>query len=142
MSLYIDSSCFIKVLLVEPETPRVLGILKWEMEVVVSELSRIEALIQFQRRLYAKELSEVEFKVFLKFLADFIQIPPFVHRKLTRSLLEIAKNQVLGAKQLCKTLDRLHLAAMEELGVKRLLTNDLKQAKAARELGFEVIMPR
>jgi predicted nucleic acid-binding protein len=31
-----------------------------------------------------------------------------------------------------RSLDRLHLAAMEELGVRRLMTHDARQAEAAR----------
>ncbi len=42
----------------------------------------------------------------------------------------------------CRTLDRLHLAAMEDLQVRRLLTNDAIQAEAANELGFQVILPQ
>jgi predicted nucleic acid-binding protein len=40
-----------------------------------------------------------------------------------------------------RTLDRLHLAAMEELEVRRLMTNDAAQAAAAKALGWEVIVP-
>jgi hypothetical protein len=39
-------------------------------------------------------------------------------------------------------LDRLHLAVMKSLDVRRLLTNDHAQARAARALGFVVIVPR
>ena len=42
----------------------------------------------------------------------------------------------------CPTLDRLHLAAMEAFNLRRLLTNDDAQARAARVLGFTVIVPR
>jgi predicted nucleic acid-binding protein len=42
----------------------------------------------------------------------------------------------------CRSLDRLHLAAMEELGVSRLMTHDVRQARAAVEAGFEVVEPR
>jgi predicted nucleic acid-binding protein len=38
--------------------------------------------------------------------------------------------------------DRLHLAIIESLGLRRLLTNDDGQARAARGLGFEVTLPR
>jgi hypothetical protein len=38
-------------------------------------------------------------------------------------------------------LDRLHLAAMEVLKVSRLMTHDEGQAKAASEMGFEVVRP-
>ena len=42
----------------------------------------------------------------------------------------------------CRTLDRLHLAAMEALGLRRLLTNDEIQGRAAKARGFEVLLPR
>ena len=45
------------------------------------------------------------------------------------------------AKLHCRSLDRLHLAAMEELGIKRLMTHDFRQAEAAREMGIDVVMP-
>jgi uncharacterized protein with PIN domain len=41
----------------------------------------------------------------------------------------------------CRTLDRLHLAAMEELDVRRLMTTDAAEADGARALGFEVVHP-
>ena len=48
----------------------------------------------------------------------------------------------LPKRAYCATLDRLHLAAMQALGISRLLTNDAAQAKAARQLGFDVTLPR
>ena len=48
----------------------------------------------------------------------------------------------LGRSVHCRTLDRLHLAAMQALGVRRLLTNDDIQTRAATALGFEVLRPR
>jgi predicted nucleic acid-binding protein len=41
----------------------------------------------------------------------------------------------------CRVVDRLHLAAMEELKVSRLMTHDEGQAKAAIEAGFKVVHP-
>jgi hypothetical protein len=41
----------------------------------------------------------------------------------------------------CRSLDRVHLARMEELKVSRLMTHDEKQAKAATEAGFKVVRP-
>ena len=35
----------------------------------------------------------------------------------------------------------LHLAAMEERGLKRLMTHDVRQARAAVEAGLEVVHP-
>jgi hypothetical protein len=41
----------------------------------------------------------------------------------------------------CRTLDRLHLAIMASIGMRRLLTNNDAQARAARRLGFDVFLP-
>ena len=57
-------------------------------------------------------------------------------------LARIARQQVLSSAVYCRTADRLHLAAMEALGLRRLLTNDEQQATAARALGFGVLLPR
>ena len=40
-----------------------------------------------------------------------------------------------------RTLGLLHVAAMEGLGLERLLTNDGTQAAVASALGFEVVAP-
>jgi len=59
-------------------------------------------------------------------------------------VIEVAEAQVrpLVRAAYCRTLDRLHLATMETMGLRRLLTNDAVQAAAARALGFEVVTPR
>ncbi len=41
----------------------------------------------------------------------------------------------------CRSLDRLHLAAMEELNISRLMTLDQTQGRAARALGYKVTYP-
>lgn len=53
----------------------------------------------------------------------------------------VLSNKTNASSGHCLSLDRLHLAAMAELGVKRLMTHDGRQAEAARELGYEVEMP-
>jgi predicted nucleic acid-binding protein len=55
----------------------------------------------------------------------------------------VAFRQHRNARDLhCRTLDRLHLAAAEKFGLTRIMTRDAAQAKAAEELGFEVVSPR
>ncbi len=66
---------------------------------------------------------------------------PFEFRGVDVSVFQTAKRQINSASVYCRTLDRLHLAAMEDLRVRRLLTNDSIQAEAASELGFQVIFP-
>ena len=99
MSLYLDASCLLKVLFLEPETPRVMQLIAAEQQVVVST-------------------------------------PPAV--------IDVAEGHLrrLPREAHCPTLDRLHLAAMEALNLRRLLTNDDAQARAARALEFTVIVPR
>ena len=60
------------------------------------------------------------------------------------AVIEVAEEHLrrLPREAHCPTLDRLHLAAMEALDLRRLLTNDDAQARAAQALGFAVIVPR
>ena len=41
----------------------------------------------------------------------------------------------------CRTLDSLHLGAMEDLGIERLMTSDRALSVCAERLGLEVLMP-
>ena len=57
-------------------------------------------------------------------------------------LFQTALRQDREARRVhCRTLDRLHLAAMEELGLRRLMTTDTAQAAGGKALGFEVVSP-
>jgi hypothetical protein len=73
--------------------------------------------------------------------ASFQKTAPFEFRDLPGAVFQLAILQHVSAQWHCRTLDRLHLAAMKELGLRRLLTNDAKQAAAARALGYEVVSP-
>src|SRR5208283_2316156 len=67
---------------------------------------------------------------------------PFEFRPLSSSVFQTALRQRRKSRDLhCRSLDRLHLAAMEELRISRLMTLDEGQAKAALEAGFEVVRP-
>jgi hypothetical protein len=66
---------------------------------------------------------------------------PFEFRELAGAVFQLAIRQHVSGRWHCRTLDRLHLAAISELGLRRLLTNDGKQAAAARALGYEVVFP-
>jgi predicted nucleic acid-binding protein len=51
----------------------------------------------------------------------------------------MANEQIEAAPDVhCRTLGRLHLAAMRELGATILVTFDQQQARAARALGLSV----
>jgi hypothetical protein len=67
---------------------------------------------------------------------------PFQFRALAGSLFGTALRQDRAARRVhCRTLDRLHLAAVEALGLRRLMTNDVAEVAWARGLGVEVVFP-
>ncbi len=144
MSLYIDTSCLLKLLLAEPESARVDEIVKSEPKVVVSSLTRVEALVRFQARFNARLLTRSGVESVIAGFETLLKLPPFEVQRCPSTLMEDAENQLHPIIQstYCRTLDRLHLAAMTSFGLKRLLTNDDAQARAAKAIGLHVIMPR
>ena len=48
MSLYLDTSCLLKMLFPEPETRRVMQLVAVEEHVVISTLARLETLVNPQ----------------------------------------------------------------------------------------------
>jgi predicted nucleic acid-binding protein len=75
---------------------------------------------------------------------QILQEEPYELVPCPPSIIEVAETQVrpVVKSAYCRTLDRRHLASIQVLGVRRLLTNDETQARAARGLGFESILPR
>jgi predicted nucleic acid-binding protein len=74
-------------------------------------------------------------------LALMLASEPFVCRDLSGFVFKTAIHQHEKTTAHCRTLDRLHLAAMEEIGVRRLMTHDRRQAEAAVALGYKVVSP-
>jgi len=139
MSLYVDGSILIKLLRDEEDTPRVNEIARAEDEVVISTLARLEALIVIDAWV-AGGLSARAARQRRAALESMRGHPPFRFVPCRIAIFEIAEAQLPSAY--CPTLDRLHLAVMQDQGLRRIFTNDGQQAFAARALGFEVIMPR
>ena len=142
MSLYLDTSCLLKLVLVEPESARVRQLLQAEPQVIISTLAELEAEQYLWSHLLGGGLRRREHAQLSELLAGLRGGAPFVHKTPPHDLAQISRRQILSSRAYCRTLDRLHLAAMEALGVSRLLTNDDQQAAAARALGFGVVLPR
>jgi predicted nucleic acid-binding protein len=78
----------------------------------------------------------------MKALDELAETAPFRFVDLAGSVFSTAIRQDWAAGSLhVRVMDRLHLAAMEELKVRRLMTNDASQAAAAQALGWDVIVP-
>jgi predicted nucleic acid-binding protein len=142
MSLYLDTSCLLKLVFIEPDSGRVHELVQAEPQVLVSTLAELEAEQHLWAQLLGGSLSKRDYAGLRGCLAGFRGHAPFVHKTATHDLMQLARVQIGRAPAYCRTLDRLHLAAMEALGVDRLLTNDAAQAAAARALGFGVVLPR
>lgn len=141
MSLYLDTSCWLKLVLREPESERVRSLALSESRLVVSALTRLEARQTLLAMLLGGEITRAQHRRLEIVLNEMLAISPFDLVRFPPDALEQAEQQLSRAAY-CRTLDRLHLAVMESLGLRRLLTNDDQQATGARALGFEVILPR
>lgn len=139
---YLDTSAMLKLLWPEPESDAVLEHVAREDVVVVSELAELETEVQLRAAWLAGRYREAAWRRFRAKAAEFRETEPFAFRPLPGSLFQTALRQHhASGRVLCRTLDRLHLAAMEELDVNRLMTHYTTQAQAARALGFDVLMP-
>jgi predicted nucleic acid-binding protein len=138
---YIDSSSLLKTLWEEPESQAVRQAIARQDEVLISTLAELETEVQLRAKWLAGAISKVRYNAYRSRLTAFRRMAPFVFAELPGDVFRRAIQPLLSCKQHCRSLDCLHLAAMKELNQQRLLTNDVRQADAARALGYEVISP-
>jgi predicted nucleic acid-binding protein len=105
-------------------------------------LAELETLVQFKANYLAGSLTRARWRQLEAQFAALRNQPPYEFRTLPAAIFQTALRQHRNSGMVhCRSLDRLHLAAMAELGVSRLMTHDSRQARAAVEAGFEVISP-
>jgi len=121
---YIDSSSLLKTLWEEPESPAVREAIASEQEVVISTLAELETEVQLRAKWLSGGLTKTRYEAYRKKLASFRETSPFEFRDLSGAVFRRAIEQ--------------HLAGKWQ---RRLLTNDAKQAAAARALGYEIVSP-
>ena len=107
----------------------------------VSTLTELETEVQLRAKWLGGATTKTRYEAYRAKLASFRKTAPFEFRDLPGGVFRVAILRHMSGNRHCRTLDRLHLAAMNELGLRRLLTNDAKQAASARALGYEVIAP-
>lgn len=140
-AIYIDSSSLLKVLWNEPESREVREAIAREHGVIVSPLTELEVSVQLRAKQFAGALTKRRYDGYATQLRSFRSIAPFEFLELPGTVFRLAVEQHLAATVHCRSLDRLHLACMSELGVRRLMTNDGKQAAAARAMRHQVVSP-
>lgn len=140
--IYIDTSSLLKLLFNEPESDAVRQAVSAENDVRVSSLTQLEARVQLKAGWLGGDYAKAKHLAYVKQLEAFADLNPFHFITLAGSVFETAMRQDAAlAKTHLRTLDRLHLAAMKELRIARLMTNDFRQADAARSAGYDVLVP-
>jgi predicted nucleic acid-binding protein len=144
MGLYLDTSCLLKLVFPERDSARVAALVSVEERVVVSTLAQLELRVQIQGRVDGGTLTARAATALMALVDRTLGQLPYEISETPCNLYSVASAQItpLGRSVHCRTLDRLHLAAMEALGLRRLLTSDETQARAALAQGFEVLRPR
>jgi uncharacterized protein len=132
MSLYVDSSALLKRYVDEPDSDAADALLRSDP----SPLTARHAIVEVRRNL-ARLLEERDAAAAR---AAFVEdIAAFSIVELDRVTCDMAADiaEITGAR----TLDALHLAAARRVGGSAVpfLTYDLRQAQAARGLGFTVV---
>jgi predicted nucleic acid-binding protein len=137
--IYLDTSCLLKLLREEPESAAVRSAVDAEAEVVVSSLTELETEVQLKAAAMGRDIRVSQCQARLSAMRN---LDPFHFRYLPAAVFPTALRQHRRPQAAyCRSLDRLHLAAMEELKLRRVITLDEVQGRAAEALEYEVIYP-
>ncbi len=140
--IYADTSCLLKILRPEPLSEAVWSAIHQEASVDVSALAELETLVQLKADWTGGMLTRNQWRQTEARFGVLKNQAPFDFRGLPGAVFQTALRQHRNSgKTHCRSLDRLHLAAMEALNVSRIMTHDEAQAKAATETGFAVLRP-
>jgi predicted nucleic acid-binding protein len=138
--VYIDTSCVLKLIVDERDSDAVRMTCGTLSTVVVSSLAELETRSRLLALRRAGVIREFQYKRSMVDLHDLLAFSPFQVEPLNGDVFDQAITQVkLRGAKACKSLDRLHLAAMQVLGLKSILTKDARQAAVAKSLGFTVV---
>jgi predicted nucleic acid-binding protein len=140
--IYLDTSCLIKLLRIETDSEAVAASISGESQVIISSLAELETLVELKAAYMGGDYTRTQWRKLEAQLSTLRNQEPFVFKTVPGAVWETAFRQHRNSGQIhCRSLDRLHLAAIEQFEISRLMTHDEAQAKAAKGLQFEVVMP-
>jgi predicted nucleic acid-binding protein len=131
MTLYVDSSALLKRYIDEHDSSVAIELMGTDPVLVTSRLTEVEVRRDLTRLLAADALDAKR--------SEFsIDLDAFALVNLDASTMSSAAR--IAERTLCRSLDSIHLSAAQRAGSSTtLLTFDVRQARAARELGMSVI---
>lgn len=130
-----------KLFILDGQSNSVILAIAQEASIIITPLTELEAYVQLRSAHLGGRMGTARYNRARGQLAETLANEPFLKRTLVSRVFSLAMEQHAVTQVHCRSLDRLHLAAMAELGVRRLMTHDVRQADGARELGYEVVMP-
>jgi predicted nucleic acid-binding protein len=140
--LYLDTSSLLKLFFNEPESAAVRGSLETEDEVVITTLTELETETQLRAALLGGRVTKSRHRKVCAAFESTLAMAPFIVKSLPGSIFTTALRIHRDHPDLhCRSLDRLQVAAMEELGIRRLMCHDARLCSVARVLGHEVVTP-
>lgn len=132
MSLYVDSSALLKRYVDEPDSQAAEELLQSDPDLITGRHTAVEVRRNLARLVEDRSLGKVR-EAFMNDLRVF-------------ALVELDQTTCEGAAAIAevtgvRSLDALHLAAARRVGGTSIpfLTYDVRQAQAARSLGFSVV---
>jgi predicted nucleic acid-binding protein len=136
---YIDTSCVLKLVLIEPDSEEIRTEVKRQADVILSSLCELEARSRLLAFRSGGRFAHREYLGAIRELETLLEERPFRSEALAGTVFDaaIAEVKARGAVP-CRSLDRLHIAAMQTLGASILLTTDVRQAAFAKSLGMKV----
>jgi predicted nucleic acid-binding protein len=131
VTLYVDSSALLKRYVDEPDSDRAVELLTSDPVLVTGRHTIVEV-----RRTLARVLSPTDASAARATMAA--DLSSFAIVELDAATCELAAT--IAEQTAVRTLDALHLGAARRLGTAlTFLTFDIRQAHAARALGFAVV---
>ena len=137
--IYLDTSCLLKLVRIESDSEAVAEAIDRESHVVISSLAELEATIELKAGYLAGDYSLAQWRKLEARLSLLRNEEPFHFKDVPGSVWPIASIEIRG--QSTGTADRLHLAALEQFRLIRLMTHDEGQSTAAEALSVQVIRP-
>jgi predicted nucleic acid-binding protein len=132
VTLYVDSSALLKRYIAEPDSDRADELLASDENLITARHTIVEVRRNLARLLRERALAEAG----TAFASDLASLAIVELDEATCELAATIAEQI-GVR----SLDALHLGAVQRVGASdvSLLTFDLRQAQAARSLGFAVV---